>query len=120
MSYSLLVRPEAQADLAETQKWYEERATGLGRQFVEAVDDALASIIRNPLAYPVIRNVRAARSRGVFPTASSSWWKTKLSSFLQFFIRLVIQNCGRGGPNPRLQRTPLRAPLSRKPLDGQG
>jgi len=21
-------------------------------------------------------------------------------------------------PNPRLQRTPLRAPLSRKPLDG--
>jgi len=22
-------------------------------------------------------------------------------------------------PNPRLQRTPLRAPLSRKPLDGR-
>ena len=57
MSYSLLVWPEAQADLAETQKWYEDRTAGLGRQFVEAGDDALASIIRNPLAYPVIRNV---------------------------------------------------------------
>jgi plasmid stabilization system protein ParE len=59
VNYSLLVRPEAQADLAETQRWYEERAAGLGREFVEAVDDALASIIKNPLAYPVIR--RAAR-----------------------------------------------------------
>ena len=57
MKYSLLVRPEAQADLAETQKWYEERAASLGRQFVEAVDDALASIIRNPLAFAVVRNV---------------------------------------------------------------
>jgi hypothetical protein len=25
-----------------------------------------------------------------------------------------------GAPNPRLQRTPLRAPLSRKPLGGIG
>jgi plasmid stabilization system protein ParE len=57
VSYSLLVRPEAQADLAETQKWYEERATGLGRQFVEAVDDTLVSITNNPLAYPTVRNV---------------------------------------------------------------
>jgi toxin ParE1/3/4 len=57
VSYSLLVRPEAQADLAETQKWYEERATGLGRQFVEAVDDTLVSITNNPQAYPAVRNV---------------------------------------------------------------
>jgi plasmid stabilization system protein ParE len=59
VNYSLLVRPEAQADLAEAQRWYEQRAAGLGREFVEAIDDALASIVRNPLAFPVIR--KAAR-----------------------------------------------------------
>ena len=57
MSYSLLVRPEAQADLVETRKWYEEQATGLGRQFVETVDDTLVSITKNPLAYPTVRKV---------------------------------------------------------------
>jgi plasmid stabilization system protein ParE len=56
VSYSLLVRPEAQADLAETLKWYEEQA-GLGRQFVEMVDAALVSITKNPLAYPAVRKV---------------------------------------------------------------
>ena len=57
MSYSLLVRPEAQADLAETQKWYEERTPGLGDQLVEAVDEAVVSITRNPLAFALIRGV---------------------------------------------------------------
>jgi hypothetical protein len=37
VSYSLLVRPEAQADLAETRKWYEEQATGLGRRSYRAL-----------------------------------------------------------------------------------
>ncbi len=67
MSYSLLVRPEAQADLAATQNWYEERTTGLGRQFVEAVDDAVASITRNPLAYPAIRKVVRRKLTQRFP-----------------------------------------------------
>jgi plasmid stabilization system protein ParE len=57
VSYSLLVRPEAQVDLAETRKWYEEQATGLGRQFVEMVDDTLVSITKNPLVYPAVRKV---------------------------------------------------------------
>ncbi len=43
--------------MAETQIWYEERTAGLGRQFVEAVDEALASITRNPLAFAIVRNV---------------------------------------------------------------
>ena len=43
--------------MAEAQEWYEERETGLGRHFVEAVDDTLASIEKNPLAFASIRNV---------------------------------------------------------------
>jgi toxin ParE1/3/4 len=64
---TLLVRPEAQADLADAQKWYEELAAGLGRAFVEAVDDALASIIQNPLAYPVVRKTARRALTKRFP-----------------------------------------------------
>lgn len=67
VSYSLLVRPEAQADLAESQNWYEEQATGLGLQFVEAVDEVLISITRSPLAYPVIRKVARRALTKRFP-----------------------------------------------------
>ena len=71
MNYSLLVRPEARADIAGSQKWYEERASGLGDEFVEAVDEILASVTKHPLAFPVVRNVvRRALTRrfpyGVF------------------------------------------------------
>jgi plasmid stabilization system protein ParE len=36
---------------------FEERASGLGREFVETVDEILASITKNPLAFPVVRNI---------------------------------------------------------------
>ena len=71
MNYSLLVRPEARADIAESQEWYEERASGLGREFIGAVDEILGSITKNPLAFPVVRSIvrRALTKRfpyGVF------------------------------------------------------
>jgi plasmid stabilization system protein ParE len=67
VNYSLLVRPEAQADLAEAQRWYEERAIGLGREFVEAVDDVLARVLKNPLAYPVVRSIARRALTKRFP-----------------------------------------------------
>jgi plasmid stabilization system protein ParE len=35
MSRRLIVRPEAEADLAEIVRWYEEKQPGLGWQFAE-------------------------------------------------------------------------------------
>ena len=67
MNDLLLVRPEAQADLAEAQKWYEQLAAGLGHEFVEAVDDVLASIIRNPLGFPVVRKTARRALTKRFP-----------------------------------------------------
>ena len=48
MKYQLLVRPEAEQDLAEAVRWYEERQPGLGGGFLRRVDEALDRVIRNP------------------------------------------------------------------------
>lgn len=64
MSRNLIIRPEAEADLAEAFEWYETRVTGLGLEFIRTVDSLFNSIIRNPQAYPVVdKNVRRALTR---------------------------------------------------------
>jgi plasmid stabilization system protein ParE len=54
MSYSLIIRPEAELDIQEAFEWYEAQTLGLGSEFVRAVDTCLSNIGRNPLAYPRI------------------------------------------------------------------
>ncbi|WP_293369383.1 type II toxin-antitoxin system RelE/ParE family toxin [Nevskia sp.] len=50
----LLVRPEAQAELLDAQRWYEQRSPGLGFEFARAVDAAMTRALRMPLAFPCI------------------------------------------------------------------
>ncbi len=52
MTRPLIVRPEAETDIEESQRWYEERSPGLGAEFIRAVDACLASIERRPKLYP--------------------------------------------------------------------
>jgi toxin ParE1/3/4 len=54
MSRELIVRPEAEAKLAQAFEWYESRIPGLGLDFSRAVDNLFNSILRNPLKYPVV------------------------------------------------------------------
>lgn len=69
MARELVVRPEAEAELAEAFRWYEERVRGLGTEFLLAVDAAFHSILRNPQQYPqVYRTARRALLRR-FPYA---------------------------------------------------
>lgn len=64
MNYQLLIRPEAEVDIQEAFEWYEERNSGLGSEFVRAVDTCLSTIGRNPLGYPVVyQEVRRALIR---------------------------------------------------------
>ncbi len=51
----LLVRDAAEADIREAVRWYDERAPGLGSEFLRAVDVALAEITRMPERYPLVR-----------------------------------------------------------------
>jgi toxin ParE1/3/4 len=64
MNYKLLIRPEAEFDIEEAFEWYEEQNSGLGSEFVRAVDISLATIGRHPLVYPLVyQEVRRALIR---------------------------------------------------------
>jgi hypothetical protein len=62
-----IIRPEAEADLAENFNWYEERRAGLGFEFLDRVNLILKNIEENPRRYSLTyRNVRLALV-GKFP-----------------------------------------------------
>jgi len=64
MTYRLIIRPEAEAELVEAFGWYERRVSGLGADLLAAVDAAVDSILSNPLQHPVVyRNARRALTR---------------------------------------------------------
>jgi toxin ParE1/3/4 len=54
MTSRLVVRSAAEADIAEAALWYEQRASGLGVDFLRAVDVALAEIQRMPERFPAV------------------------------------------------------------------
>ena len=63
-SRRLIVRPEAEAEMADAFDWYEDRAPGLGYDFLLCVDASLNAILRNPEIFPRIhRIVRRALTR---------------------------------------------------------
>lgn len=71
MKYDLIIRPEAEQDIQGAFGWYEDRVSGLGREFLRCLDAALSQINRFPTAYPVIyQNIRRNLTRrfpfGVF------------------------------------------------------
>ena len=51
MSYRLSIKEEAVQDMSEAYRWYEERRTGLGEEFLEALEQAYLRIQSNPLLY---------------------------------------------------------------------
>jgi plasmid stabilization system protein ParE len=54
VSLRVIVRDEAEADIAEAAIWYERQSAGLGAEFVTAVDKCFAVIAQHPEAFPVI------------------------------------------------------------------
>ena len=61
MKYELIIKPEAELDLLQSAKWYENQQKNLGHRFMGAVEDKLKAIQKNPLHYQVrYKNVRLA------------------------------------------------------------
>jgi plasmid stabilization system protein ParE len=52
--HDLIIRPEAEAELADAYTWYDQRVQGLGNQFLLSVDAVLQAIVRNPHQYPQV------------------------------------------------------------------
>ncbi len=64
MKYELIIRPEAESELLDAVKWYEEKVKGLGADFLLNVEPAIESILRIPDAYtPIYKNTRRALVR---------------------------------------------------------
>jgi plasmid stabilization system protein ParE len=49
MSRGLIVRPEAEAELADAVDWYNRQLPGLGAEFLLAVDALMRQILRVPM-----------------------------------------------------------------------
>ncbi len=57
--YQLIISPEAELDIQDGFEWYEQHSSGLGSEFVRAIDSSFALIGRNPMACPIVyRQVR--------------------------------------------------------------
>ena len=69
MTYDVVFRPQAEQEALEVRRWYEARREGLGNEFGAEVDEIVARIAANPLAF---QRVRGETRRGVlkrFPYA---------------------------------------------------
>ena len=69
MTRNVLFRPQAEDEALEVRRWYEARREGLGNEFGTEVDEMVARIAGNPLAF---QRVRGETRRGVlkrFPYA---------------------------------------------------
>ena len=54
MSSPLIIRPEAESDMAEGFDWYEQHRSGLGDEFLNEVQTRLRMIEENPLRHAVV------------------------------------------------------------------
>ena len=52
--HRLIIRPEAVAEVSEATGWYEQRESGLGRDFLRSFRAAAAALRRNPLHYQIV------------------------------------------------------------------
>jgi toxin ParE1/3/4 len=54
MSYKIILRPEAQSELAEAYRWYEEQRKGLGEDFLLCIEESLERIRHSPKSFPIV------------------------------------------------------------------
>jgi hypothetical protein len=53
MAFPLTINPEAEEDLADAYDWYEEQRSGLGREFLDCVEQVFNRIQRTPEIHAV-------------------------------------------------------------------
>jgi hypothetical protein len=54
MNYRIVVRRQAEADMAAAAIWYNQQNPGLGTEYLRSVDVCIASISRNPAMYATV------------------------------------------------------------------
>jgi toxin ParE1/3/4 len=75
-TFRVIVRAEAEADIADAAIWYQQQQSNLGDEFLGEVETAIAAAAENPFRYPCLR--RRPEVRRVL---------TRRFPFRVFFIR---------------------------------
>ena len=52
MNFRVELHPAVQDDLSEALKWYDEKVPGLGKRFINAVDERFHELSSHPERYP--------------------------------------------------------------------
>jgi len=99
LTLPLFIRRAAELDLERVEDWYEEQQPGVGREFRDAVDAAIARIADSPFAYP--DRYRGAR-RALLRRFPYVLWYRVLEGFV------VVLACVHGRRDPRVIRARLR------------
>ena len=76
MNHPLILRPEAEKDLLDAYRWYDELGPGLAHRFLESVERTLAQIEREPHGFAEVHEGVLVLSPVPSHTASSIWLKT--------------------------------------------
>lgn len=85
MKYRVFVRPEAETDLSEACRWYNQHSKGLGASFLLSVDASISAIKRDPDMFPcVYKNVRRAVTKR-FPYGVFYIFNEEMISILAIF-----------------------------------
>ena len=92
----VLFRPAAAAELDEAYRWYEHQRSGLGDQFLAAVDDLVDRLGQNPVAFPVVHRDRRRAVVRRFPYSLI---------YRAIGDDVIVLACFHGKRNPRVWRT---------------
>lgn len=65
----LIVRPEAEADLLQAFRWYEDQRPGLGGEFMEEVSRCLHAVEQRPLSFALVDELARRATTRRFPYA---------------------------------------------------
>jgi plasmid stabilization system protein ParE len=54
MTYEILIRPEAESDILDASKWYQEQLDGLGLDFLSILNETFQYLAENPNMFPIV------------------------------------------------------------------
>ncbi|MGO9127688.1 MAG: type II toxin-antitoxin system RelE/ParE family toxin [Terriglobales bacterium] len=92
MTFPVVWIPEADADLREARKWYDDIRRDLGERFALAVEATVEAIAENPLQFPVV--YRGRRRAGVRRFPYGVFFEVQEQ-------RIVVMACFHGKRNPK-------------------
>jgi hypothetical protein len=65
--WNVVLRPEAEAEIAEASEWYEKQNPGWGDKFIGAVDVTPSALRENPFQYQLVSGQLRRAKLGGFP-----------------------------------------------------